>query len=105
MIPSNPIVQAVISRMLETEDYFFFAINPDQSVTAFRSHLEAADLAGLRTNRDRFKEAHASSEDYERAVNAFTKRPDPPGQVMEWVCRHNWEYLNLTEHRLDLTPS
>ena len=29
--PSNPIVQAMIARMLETEDYFFFAINPDQN--------------------------------------------------------------------------
>ena len=38
--PSNPIVQAVIARMLATKDYFFFAINPDQSVIAFRSHLE-----------------------------------------------------------------
>ena len=97
-------VQAVITRMLATEDYFFFAINPDQTVTAFRSRLEGEDLAGLRANQERFKAAHCPSEDYERAVTAFTKRPDPPGQVMDWVCRHTWDYLNLTTHRLDLNP-
>ena len=45
----NPIIQSVIETMLETQDYFFFAINPDQTVTAFRSQFEAHDLTGLRT--------------------------------------------------------
>ena len=100
--PSNPIVQAVITRMLATEDYFFFAINPDQTVTAFRSRLEGGGLAGLRANQERFQDAHCPSEEYERAVTAFAKKSDPPGQVMDWVCRHTWDYLNLTTHRLDL---
>ena len=82
-------VQAVITRMLATEDYFFFAINPDQAVTAFRSRLESGDLAGLRANQERFKDAHCPSTEYERAVVAFAKKPDPPGQVMEWVCRQS----------------
>ena len=103
--PTNPIVQAVIDRMLITQDYFFFAINPDQTVTAFRSHLENANVAGLRTTRDTFKHPQCSSEDYERTVTAFTKKPDPPGQVLTWVCRHEWDYLNLTKHRLDLNPN
>ena len=102
--PSNPIVQAVIARMLETEDYFFFAINPDQTVTAFRSHLETADLAGLRTNQAQFAQAACPPEVYEQAVTAFRAKPDPPGQVLEWVCRHTWEYLDLTAHPLDLNP-
>ena len=77
--PSNPIVQAMIARMLETEDYFFFAINPDQTVTAFRSHLEIADLAGLRTNQAQFADAACPPEVYEQAVTAFRAKPTPPG--------------------------
>lgn len=105
LVPAgNPIIQAVIATMLETEDYFFFAINPDQGVTAFRSQLECADLAGLRANRELFSDAICTPEQYERAVKAFTKNPDPPGQVMEWVCRNNWDYLDLTRFPLELTP-
>jgi len=51
LIPAgNPIIQAVIATMLDTQNHFFFAINPDQTVTAFRSQFEIHDLAGLRTN-------------------------------------------------------
>jgi len=102
--PGNPIIQAVLTTMLETEDYFFFAINPDQTVTTFRSKLESTDLAGLRTNREQFKNESCTPEQYERSVKAFSKKPDPPGQVMEWVCRNNWDYLDLKKYPLELTP-
>ncbi len=102
--PGNPIVQSVLSTMIETEDYFFFAINPDQTVTAFRSQLECSDLAGLKTNRDQFKNASCSPEQYERFYNTFVKNPDPPGHVMEWVCQNNWDYLDLKQYRLELNP-
>ncbi len=102
--PCNPIIKAVIATMLETEDYFFFAINPDQTVTTFRSQLEFSDLAGLRTNQEQFSDESCSSEQYERAVKSFTKKPDPPGQVMQWVCRNDWDYLDLAKYPLELTP-
>jgi len=105
LVPAgNPIIQAVISTMLDTQDYFFFAINPDQTATAFRSQFKAHDLAGLRTNQEQFGEDSCSSEQYERAVETFTKNPDPPGQVMTWVCRNNWDYLDLKKYPLDLNP-
>ena len=90
--------------MLDTQDYFFFAINPDQTVTAFRSQFEAPDLAGLRTNQEQFSEGSCSSEQYESAVKTFTKNPGPPGTVMNWVCRNNWDYLDLKKYPLDLNP-
>jgi hypothetical protein len=102
--PENPIVQSVLTTMIQTKDYFFFAINPDQTVTAFRSKLEHSDLAGIETNQKRFKKADCTTEQYEKAFNAFSKNPDPPGQVMKWVCRDNPDYLNLSEHRLELNP-
>ena len=90
--------------MLDTQDYFFFAINPDQTVTAFRSQFEVLDLAGLRTNQEQFSEGRCSSEQYESAVKTFTKNPDPPRTVMNWECRNNWDYLDLKKYPLDLNP-
>ena len=104
VIPGNPLIQAIIDTMLETKDYFFFAINPDQTATAFRSQLEYNNLAGLKTNREQFSSESCTPDQYELAVKKFTEKPDPPGQVMEWVCRNNWDYLDLTKHRLDLNP-
>lgn len=100
----NPIIQAVIETMLETQDYFFFAINPDQTVTAFRSQFEAHDLAGLRTNQEQFADGSCSLEQYESAVQTFREKPDPPGTVMNWVFRNNWDYLDLKKYPLDLNP-
>ncbi len=102
--PGHYIVRRVLATMIETEDYFFFAINPDQTVTAFRSHLEYVDLAGLKTNHERFKQASCTPEEYEKVYKVFAKNPDPPGQLMEWVCRNNPDYLDLTAYRLALDP-
>lgn len=102
--PGNPIVQAVLSTMVETEDYFFFAINPDQQVTAFRSHLESSDLAGLRTNLERFRRVTCMPAQYEKVCRTFARNPQPPGQILDWVCRDNPDYLDLTRHRLMLNP-
>ena len=102
--PGNPIVQAVLSTMVETEDYFFFAINPDQTVTAFRSQLESDNLVGLRTNLEHFGRVTCLPAQYEKACRAFSKNPQPPGQIMEWVCRDNPDYLDLRQHRMELNP-
>jgi hypothetical protein len=85
--PCNIIAQSVIETMLETKDYFFFAINPDQSVTAFRSQLEDANLSGLKTNMEKFKDINYTEKEYETLVDRFSKNPDPKGKAMKWVCR------------------
>ena len=48
--PNNRLVKKVLMRMVESGDYFFFAISPNQSVTAFRSEIGQKNLAGLSTN-------------------------------------------------------
>jgi hypothetical protein len=45
--PNNRLVKKVLMRMVESGDYFFFAISPNQSVTAFRSEIGQKNLAGL----------------------------------------------------------
>jgi len=105
VIPDNPVVQTVLSTMLDTEDYFFFAINPDNHVTLFRSQLEYNDLAGLRSNQKLYSsEESCTPEQYEKGINVFRKETTPPEYVMEWVCRHNWDYLDLEKYPLPLTP-
>lgn len=104
VIPSNPIAQAVLETMIETQDYFFFAINPDHTATAFRSELKHIDLVNLKTNQEKFKDQSCTPEQYQRAVQSFSEKPDPPGIVMEWVCQTQWAYLDLTQNRLTLNP-
>jgi hypothetical protein len=48
--PNNRLVKTVLTRMMESGDYFLFAISPNQSVTAFRSEIGQTNLAGLSTN-------------------------------------------------------
>ena len=59
--PNNPIVQTVLRTMVESGDYFFFAIGPDQHVTAFRSEIGQQDLVGLKTNLQKIQGACAST--------------------------------------------
>ena len=37
--PNNPLVQAVLTHMLEDEDYFFFVLSSSGQATAFRSEM------------------------------------------------------------------
>lgn len=103
--PNNPVVQTVLNRMLETGDYFFFAVDPKGSVTTFRSELGQDDLAGLKTNLPLIKNAKTTDAQYRTAVALFEKNPDPPGRMLNWVCRDDTDYLDLTRHREELTPA
>ncbi|HEY1015651.1 MAG TPA: hypothetical protein VGE07_23275 [Herpetosiphonaceae bacterium] len=103
--PSSPIVQAVLRRMLTTQDYLFFALNPDQTATSFRSELGDSNIAGLTTTFAQFGTGVIATDDYEQTVTAFTRQPDPPGLVVPWVCRDNPAYLDLTSERFDLNPA
>jgi hypothetical protein len=49
--PNNPLVQAVLRTMLDDGDYFFFALNAQHHVTAFRADIGSEGLAVLRANR------------------------------------------------------
>jgi hypothetical protein len=41
---------------------------------------------------------------YQRALAQLRKRPDPPGHMLDWVCRDNLSYLDLTQNRLEMDP-
>ena len=103
--PNNDLVKRVLITMVESGDYVFFAISPDQSVTAFRSEIGRGNLAGLRTNLRQIRGSTTTDAQYQRALARFRKHPDPPGQVLNWVCRDNVDYLDLTQDRLEMNPA
>jgi hypothetical protein len=103
--PSNPLVQAVLTTMVESGDYFFFLLDRNQSVTAFRSEIGQANLAGLKTNLPRIQRSKTTEAQYGKAVAAFEKNPEPPGELLSWVCREGIDYLDLGGDRLELTPA
>ena len=78
--------------------------NPDQTVTSFGATLEDSDLVGLKANLERFRQVTCMPAQYEKIVDAFSKNPSPPGQILNWVCRDNKDYLNVDEYPLTLTP-
>ena len=103
--PNNPLVRVVLSMMVESGDYFFFALNSEGGLTAFRSELGEANLAGLTTSLPRIRRSATTDVQYRRAVSSFRKNPDPPGVLLDWVCRDHLEHLNVTKDYLELTPA
>jgi hypothetical protein len=103
--PNNPLVRAVLTTMVESGDYFFFALNANGTATAFRADIGQENLAGLQTNLPRIQRATTTEAQYRRAVAAFEKHPDPPGAMLRWVCQDDIAYLDLTKDRLEMTPA
>lgn len=102
--PNNPVIQTVLNKMLETGDYFFFVVDPKGSATAFRSELGQDALIKLKNNLPLIQNAKTTDAQYRKAVVMFERNPSPSGQMLNWVCRDNPDYLDLSEHRLELNP-
>ena len=105
MNPNNPIVQAVLTKMMDTGTYFFLALNPDDSVLAFKANFGQDDIAGLRTSFPAIQRATTTDEQYNKALFHFSKNPEPAGKRLNWACRGGMNFLDLTTNRWDLNPS
>jgi hypothetical protein len=103
--PSNPVARSVLSTMIETGDYFFFALDSDRGTTAFRSDIAPNNLIWLKANMARIQGSTTTDAQYHRAVSQFARRPEPPGTMLNWVCRDNTGYLDLAKDPLMLTPA
>lgn len=103
--PNNPLVRAVLDMMVGTGEYFILVIGPNQGVTAFRSEIGKEGLTGLKDNLKRIKRSTTSDAQYQQALSKFQKCPDPPGQLLNWVCRDNIGYLDIASDRLEMTPA
>lgn len=103
--PNNPTVRTILDRVLEKRYYFVFVINLTRWTTAFRAELTAEGLERLAEYRRHLRGSSTSEAQYRQTVAQFARNPTPPGCVLEWVCRHDSDYLDLTEHRLELHPA
>ena len=102
--PGNTIVQNVLSSMIETGHYLFFSINPDQTATSFGAMLPDKDAFGLKSNLERFKKVSCMPSQYEKTVEVFGRNPLPPGEMLNWVCRDNPDYLDLDRYPMEVNP-
>jgi hypothetical protein len=103
--PNNPLVQAVLTTMLDDGDYFFVALSAQGHVTAFRADIGVEGLAVLRANRARLQHATTTEEQYQQALASFAAHPDPAGILLQWVCRQTVACIDLTTNRMALTPA
>ena len=58
----------------------------------------------MKNNLPRIKNAKTTDAQYLKTIAAFEKNPNPPGRMLNWVCRDNMDYLDLTQHREELNP-
>ena len=103
--PNTRVARSVLNTMVETGDYFFLALDSDRSATAFRSEIGSDNLAGLKANMSRIQGSTTTEAQYRLAVAQFGRRPEPPGQLLTWVCRDIGGSLDRAEDRLVLSPA
>lgn len=102
--PNNPLVKQVLSHMLASKQYFFLALAPDATVTAFRAVFDADRLAGLREHWPRLQNSRTNDLQYQKAVKAIQKQTQAPDALLTWVCRDHVDCLDPRKDPLELTP-
>lgn len=87
-----------------SKQYFFLALAPDATVTAFRAEFEADRLAGLREHWPRLQNSRTNDLQYQKAVKAIQKQTQDPDALLTWVCRDHVDCLDPRKDPLELTP-
>jgi len=106
--PNNPVVRSVLTTMVEGGAHFFFVIGADGTATAFGGesrHRGREGMTALRHNLPRILRSETTDAQYQAALAQFRANPQPPGQLLNWVCRDNMAYLDLSTDRLELSPA
>ena len=67
---------------------------------AFRAEIEQDLLVGLRANLFRVEFSTTTEAEYERAIETFARDAEPPGTMLNWVCRENVDCLNVQDDPL-----
>ena len=89
--------------MIHSGEYFIIiVVGPDRRVVAFRSEMGQADLDGLKANWARLSISKTTEVQYRTALTGFSRRPDPPGRVLEWVGGDEVDHLDINNDRMEL---
>jgi hypothetical protein len=102
--PNNSLMKVVLKKIIEDGDCFFFALDTTGNVTAFRTEIDSDILTSLKSNLSRLMNSTTTDTQYRQAVSSFSQNPNPQGIFLNWVCRNEISYLDLTHDRLELTP-
>ena len=104
--PNNSLVRKVLQVMLTHQNYFFFALDPNNGdATAFRAEIEQDTLRYLRINQSRLQSSRTTDKQYHKAVANFSQAPNPEGVMLNWVCRDQLGYLDLSKDKMTLNPA
>jgi hypothetical protein len=103
--PNNPVVQAVVASMIDRGGYFILALGREREATAFRADVDPGDLIGWKNHIQRIRQSATTEAHYETALAHFRRRPDPPGRMLDWVCRDHSAGLNPSLDPLELSPA
>jgi hypothetical protein len=63
--PNNPVARAVLTTMVESGDYFFFALDSNESTTAFRSDVGQGNLTMLKSSLGRIRRSTTTEAQYD----------------------------------------
>jgi len=77
--PSNSLVKTVLTTMVESGEYFFFAFAANRGMTAFRTEIGQETLAGLIANQQRIRASTTTESQYNHALGQFRRHPSPAG--------------------------
>ncbi|MGF6482952.1 hypothetical protein [Paraburkholderia sp. JPY419] len=103
--PGNAIARTILSHMIETKAFFFFAVNPSGGVTAFKADIGECSLDGIVSNIERIMRSTRTDAQYDAALTAFSDNPDPVGPMLHWVCRDCQDGLDLFNNLIELRPA
>jgi hypothetical protein len=78
--PNNPLARSVLTAMVESGDYFFFALGPNESATAFRSEIEQGNLMILKNNLTRIQGSTTREAQYSTRYRSSRRLPNHPAR-------------------------
>jgi hypothetical protein len=102
--PNSPVVRNVLGHMLDSGNYFILVLGADSDVQVFGCDVGEDSLIWLQAFLPRLLASRTTAEQYRRAVTAFSRNPQPPGQVLHWICGDEVKYLDLCGDRVELMP-
>ena len=103
--PQDPSVRAVVGSMLKQGLYFILTMGPADVVTVFREGFNQQDLVALKSNMRRIRRSSTTEMQYAQVLSQFRLRPDPPGSILDWVCRDKPAYLDPTQIPIELSSA
>lgn len=103
--PNNLLAQTVLRMIVESGEYFFFAISPSLAVTAFKTEIHQDNLSGKKANLYRINGPKTADRQYARAIASFIENPQPAKTMLNWVALPFFSFSTVSfKTRTSLSP-